>query len=50
MKTYLKNMEWLSTIMYKDAKISMIIDKTNDENYKKIYEDDYFVIYERLNA
>lgn len=37
-------------IMYKDAKISMIIDKTNDENYKKIYEDDYFVIYERLNA
>ena len=37
-------------IMYKDAKISMIIDKTKDENYKKIYEDDYFVIYERLNA
>ena len=37
-------------IMYKDAKISMIIDKTNDKNYKKIYEDDYFVIYERLNA
>ncbi len=37
-------------IMYKNAKISMIIDKTNDENYKKIYEDDYFVIYERLNA
>ncbi len=37
-------------IMYKDAKISMIIDKTNDENYKKIYEDNYFVIYERLNA
>lgn len=37
-------------IMYKDAKISMIIDKTNDENYKKIYEDDFFVIYERLNA
>lgn len=37
-------------IMYKDAKISMIIDKTKDENYKKIYEDNYFVIYERLNA
>lgn len=37
-------------IMYKDAKISMIIDKTKDENYKKIYEDDYLVIYERLNA
>ena len=37
-------------IMYKNAKISMIIDKTNDKNYKKIYEDDYFVIYEKLNA
>ena len=28
----------------------MIIKKTNDENYKKLYEDDNFVIYERLNA
>lgn len=37
-------------IMYSNAKISMIIDKTNDENYKKIYSDDHFVIYERLNA
>ena len=35
-------------IMYKSAKISMIIDKTQDSNYKKIYSDDYFVIYERL--
>ena len=35
-------------IMYKNAKISMIIDKTNDSNYKKIYSDDYFVIYQRL--
>ncbi len=35
-------------IMYKNAKISMIIDKTQDSNYKKIYSDDYFVIYERL--
>lgn len=35
-------------IMYKNAKISMIIDKTQDSNYKKIYSDNYFVIYERL--
>ena len=37
-------------IMYKNAKINMIIEETNDENYKKLYEDDYFVIYERLNV
>ena len=37
-------------IMYKNAKISMIIDKTQDKNYKKIYSDDNFVIYERVNA
>lgn len=37
-------------IMYSNAKISMIIDETNDANYKKIYSDKYFVIYERLNA
>ena len=37
-------------IMNKNAKISMIIDKTNDSNYKKIYSDNYFVIYQRLNA
>ena len=37
-------------IMYKNAKISMIIDKTHDNNYKKIYQDKYFVIYERLNS
>ena len=36
-------------IMYKNAKISMIIDNTNDNRYKKIYSDDYFVIYERIN-
>lgn len=36
-------------IMYSDAKISMIIDKTNDNRYKKIYNDDHFVIYERVN-
>ena len=28
----------------------MIIKKTDDENYKQIYEDDYFTVYERLNV
>ncbi len=37
-------------IMYKNSKMNMIIEKTHDENYKKLYEDDYFVIYQRLNA
>ena len=37
-------------IMYKNAKINMIIEKTEDKNYKKLYEDDYFIIYERLNV
>lgn len=36
-------------IMYSDSKISMIIDKTNDNRYNKIYSDDHFVIYERVN-
>ena len=35
-------------ITYENSKVSMIIDKTKDENYKKIYKDDNFVIYERL--
>ena len=37
-------------IMYKNSKMNMIIEKTHDANYKKLYEDDYFVIYQRLNA
>ena len=37
-------------IMYKNAKINMIIEETNDPNYKELYKDKYFVIYERLNA
>ena len=36
-------------IMYSNSKMSMIIDEANDPNYNKIYSDDYFVIYERLN-
>ena len=35
-------------ILYKNSKISMIIDKADSENYNKIYSDDYFVIYEVL--
>lgn len=37
-------------ICYKNAKMNMIITKTEDTNYKQLYEDDNFVIYERLNA
>ena len=37
-------------ITYKNSKMNMIITRTNDENYKELYEDDYFIIYERLNA
>ena len=37
-------------IMYKNAKINMIIEETNDPNYKQLYSDKYFVVYERLNA
>lgn len=34
-------------ITYKNSKMNMIIKKTNDPNYKQIYEDSYFTIYER---
>ena len=37
-------------ITYKNSKMNMIIKKTNDENYAKIYEDDYFTIYERVSG
>lgn len=37
-------------ITYKSSKMNMIIKKTNDENYKQIYEDNYFTVYERLNV
>lgn len=37
-------------ICYENSKMNMIITKTNDPNYKQIYEDEKFVIYERLNA
>ena len=35
-------------ILSKGSKTNMIITKTNDENYKELYSDDNFVIYERL--
>ncbi len=36
-------------ITYKNSKMNMIIKKTNDQNYKQLYEDDSFTIYERLS-
>lgn len=33
-------------LLYKNSKISMLIDKAEPENYNKIYSDDHFVIYE----
>ena len=37
-------------ILGKKTKINNIIVKTKDENYKELYSDDNFVIYERLNV
>lgn len=37
-------------ICFKKSKTNMIITKTNDVNYKELYSDDNFVIYERLNV
>jgi len=37
-------------IIFKKSKTNMIITKTNDKNYKELYSDDRFVIYERLNV
>ena len=37
-------------ITYKNSKMNMIIKETNDPNYKELYEDDYFKIYERINV
>ena len=35
-------------ITYKNSKMNMIITKTNDQKYKELYSDKYFVIYERV--
>ena len=37
-------------ITYENSKMNMIIKETKDPNYKKLYEDDYFTIYQRLNV
>lgn len=37
-------------ILGKKSKTNMIITKTHDVNYKELYSDDNFVIYQRLNA
>ena len=37
-------------ILGKKSKTNLIINKSHDENYKELYSDDNFVIYERLNA
>lgn len=37
-------------IISKKSKTNMIITKTKDANYKELYSDDNFVIYERLNV
>ena len=37
-------------ITYKNSKMNMIITKTKDKNYKELYRDNYFVVYERENS
>ena len=37
-------------ICYSNSKMNMIIEKTQDSNYKELYKDNHFVIYERLNV
>ena len=37
-------------ILLKKSKTNMLITKTHDANYKELYSDDNFVIYERLSA
>ena len=37
-------------ITYKNSKMNMIIKKSHDQNYEKLYEDDHFTIWQRLNA
>jgi len=35
-------------ITYKNSKMNMVINSTHDKKYKKLYEDKYFVVYERI--
>ena len=36
-------------IVYKDAKVNMLIRESHDKNYLQLYEDDNFIIYKRLS-
>ena len=36
-------------IVPKKSKVNFVITKTNDDNYKELYSDDNFIIYERLD-
>ena len=42
------NLVKLYVILYKNSKLNMLI--CRDENYKNIYTDEHFVIYERLTV
>lgn len=37
-------------LIYKKSKTNMIITESKDKNYKELYSDDNFVVYERLNS
>ena len=37
-------------LRYKNSKMNMIIKETNDPNYKQLYEDSYFTVYERVSV
>ena len=37
-------------LIKKKSKINMIITKTHDENFKELYSDDNFVLYERVSS
>ena len=36
-------------ISYKNSKMNMIIERTEDKKYKQLYKDEYFVVYEIVN-
>ena len=45
----IKKYDITHVITYENSKMNMIIEKTKDPNYKQLYKDDYFVVYERLS-
>ena len=47
-ETKFKEYEITHVMMYKNSKLNMIISR--DENYKELYSDKNFVLYERLNS